>query len=140
MKRTIITLACVLAAAGCSSTKKNEYGQGGDLAQPYQPASVSSESSTGTDVSITRSAPSNFDRDSGLSDSDRRLADDIRRKIEEGDFSSTTRNLTVNVRDGRVTLNGTTQTMTERELVLRIAREQAGFDNVENQLQVAGRR
>lgn len=75
--------------------------------------------------------------DQGESESDLQTTAEIRRRIVDlSEISIAARNIKIITRDGKVTLRGPVATENERQTLERIARDVAGQDTVESQLEV----
>jgi hyperosmotically inducible protein len=65
---------------------------------------------------------------------------DIRKQIvAHKDVSVNARNVKIITADGKVTLRGPVDSTSERDIIEKIARDVAGKDNVDNQLEVAAK-
>ncbi|MBC7854639.1 MAG: BON domain-containing protein, partial [Pirellulaceae bacterium] len=65
---------------------------------------------------------------------------DIRKQIlAHEDMSINARNVKIITADGKVTLRGPVNSPSERDIIEKIARDVAGKDNVDNQLEVAAK-
>jgi hyperosmotically inducible periplasmic protein len=65
---------------------------------------------------------------------------DIRKQIlAHDDMSVNARNAKIITADGKVTLRGPVDSTSERDVIEKIARDVAGKDNVDNQLEVAAK-
>ena len=68
------------------------------------------------------------------------LTADIRKQIvAHQDMSVNARNVKIITADGKVTLRGPVDSTSERDVIEKIARDVAGKDNVDNQLEVAAK-
>lgn len=69
---------------------------------------------------------------------DIKITADIRKKVlDQPDFSVNARNVKIITADGKVTLRGPVTTEAERDTINKLAREVAGEDKVDSQLEIA---
>jgi hypothetical protein len=61
---------------------------------------------------------------------------DIRKRVVDGEFSLDAQNVKIITQDGKVTLRGLVKNEEEKQNIERIARDVAGADKVDNQLEV----
>jgi hypothetical protein len=76
--------------------------------------------------------------DQGESEADRKTTAEIRQRVVNAEnMSINARNVKVITSDGRVTLRGPVNSAAEHDTIVRFAREAAGENNVDDQLEVA---
>ena len=141
MKSAVLILAAGICVAGCSS----DQGSGTSLMSSSQnpnsntvPPSDNSQNSAAINAGNQQFPSAQGHAIQGQSDSDLRITADIHRRIAEQNLSGTNApNVNVFTANGMVTLTGTVTSAADRVAVGRAAREIAGDNNVDNEVQVS---
>jgi hyperosmotically inducible protein len=153
--KNLIVLAFAAGLVACSSTKETpttpsyptvpEYRRVGTdtdtrvHAPPTYVETAPVVSSKADDTSINARDRDGWTKtpfDQGASDADVNTTREIRRRVMDAGLSIDAQNVKIITLNGRVSLRGPVQSMTERELIDRIARQVAGTGAVDDQLEI----
>jgi hyperosmotically inducible protein len=146
MRITSLLLVVGLAVAGCDQTTDTTT----DTTTPA--TGVPSTSTPGTTDTTTPPAPDNTainERDAagttktpldqGETPEDRKITEDIRKKVTDDLSTINARNVKIVTAQGKVTLRGPVNSEAEKEAIEKIAHEVAGADNVTSEIDVLNR-
>ncbi|MHB0958574.1 MAG: BON domain-containing protein [Pirellulaceae bacterium] len=147
MKKILFGMLCVLAV-GCSDANRSASDtqsrtQGATTITTKRPLTDSTNGTAGsTDPDNTGinvrdrddSTMTPLDQNENRTDID--MTATIRKRIVETDMSIDAQNVKIVTQNGRVTLRGPVHTEQEKQRIEAIAKDVAGPDNVDNQLEV----
>ena len=140
MRMTTVLIVAALCAAACNRIESNRPIPVSPTGQPNTSAPHSATPAPDNsavnkrDADATTKTP--IDQNENQADVDRTAK--IRQKIlDTKDLSVSARNVKIITADGKVTLRGPVASETERDAILKIAKEVAGEDDIDNQLEVA---
>ncbi|MDB5386985.1 MAG: transport-associated protein [Planctomycetaceae bacterium] len=131
MKAYLLLSVGVLALSGCQEAAAKKTPMEGE--KKVAPAADNSAVNE-----RDRSGATKTPIDQNENDADIKTTADIRKRVVgEKDFSVSARNVKIITADGKVTLRGPVKTQKERDTIEQIARDVAGKDKVDSQLEVA---
>lgn len=121
-----LILAVSFMLAGCGKD---------DGRQSANPAATADKKQSSDGPATTGTTAS----DQPENENDRKIAQQIRQKVvEDNSLSTTAHNVTIVSQNGNVTLRGNVKDQSEKEKVAAAAKQVAGVNKVDNQLQVSG--
>jgi hyperosmotically inducible protein len=123
-----LVMAISFMVAGCG---KDDGGR-----QSANPAATADKKQSPTDRPADTGKTAS---DQPENETDRKIAQQIRQKVvEDNSLSTTAHNVTIVSENGNVTLRGSVKDQSEKEKVAAAAKQVAGVNKVDNQLQVSG--
>lgn len=148
MRIAVLLLGGVLLTSGCEPSTNTAPAP---VTPPPAPVVAPAPTTTNPDTTTTTPAPDNTavnERDRNDSaktpiDQDEDEASikttaEIRKQIvAHSDFSTDAQNVKIITGSGKVTLRGPVKTQEEKDAIDKIARDVAGKDNVDNQIEIA---
>ncbi len=158
MKRTLVIICTLLAAAGCERSDRQEQETSPSLlpppntelgtprAEPSQlepsmnaPATAAEERQNMSGTDKDKDEPSAGATTGSESSADRAITQRVREAVTGDDsLSATAKNVTIQTTDGVVTLRGPVQSSKEKSQVGDMAKDVDGVKRVNNQLEISG--
>lgn len=142
---TLIAIGCEPATNGTTPVVPNNTQPAVSPVKAPDAPATTTEDPTATPPAADNTAVNQRDRDPNAKtplDQNENKADiaitaDIRKQVvNQADFSIDAQNVKIITADGKVTLRGPVKTQAELDAIDTIARDVAGKDNVENQIEV----
>lgn len=146
MRVALLLLGGVLLTSGCEPSTNTAPAPGTPPPAPVvapAPPTTTTDSTTPApdntavnerDLNDNAKTPINQDEDEA---SIRTTAEIRKQVVAHSDFSVDAQNIKIITGSGKVTLRGPVKTQDEKDTIDRIARDVAGKDNVDNQIEVA---
>jgi hyperosmotically inducible protein len=123
-----LVLAVSFMLAGC--------GRNNDGRQSANPAGTADKKQSSTDRPANTGTTAS---DQPENETDRKISQQVRQKVvEDNSLSTTAHNVTIVSENGNVTLRGNVKDQSEKEKIAAAAKQVAGVNKVDNQLQVSG--
>jgi hyperosmotically inducible periplasmic protein len=141
MKQAAFVALVLLAAVGCSDTRRSNSTANTPPKDSATPTTVTSDTTTAdrdnTAVNVRdRSDAAKTPIDQNENQKDINTTADIRKRVVDSKMSTDAKNAKIITQNGKVTLRGPVKSENEKKEILKIAIEVAGEGNVDDQLEV----